>query len=44
MIMELSVVTHTSVTDFMKLNWRQTQLMREAFIAVMRARKEAEGD
>ena len=41
-IMELSVVTHTSVTDFMQLSWRQIQLMREAFITVMKAKKAAQ--
>ena len=40
--MDLSVVTHTSVTDFMQLSWRQIQLMREAFITVMKAKKAAQ--
>ena len=40
--MELSVVTHTSVTDFMKLSWRQIQLMREAYLTVAKAKAEIE--
>lgn len=40
--MELCVVTHTSVTDFMALTWRQVLMFRDAYIAVMKAKKEAE--
>ena len=40
--MELCVVTHTSVTDFMQLSWRQIKLMRDAYISVMKAKQEIE--
>jgi len=42
--MELSVVTHTSVTDFMQLSWRQIKLMRDAYIAVMKQKAEIEAN
>ena len=40
--MELCVVTHTSVTDFMELSWRQIKLMREAYLSVMKTKAELE--
>ena len=42
--MDLCVVTHTSVTDFMQLSWRQIKLMREAYISVMKSKAEIEAN
>jgi hypothetical protein len=40
--MELSIVTKTSVVDFMQFTWRQIGLLQDAFIAVMKKKQEAE--
>jgi hypothetical protein len=42
--MELSVVTKTSFVDFLPFSWRQIKLIREAFVNVMKRKKELENE